>query len=96
MVTFKGYLKDKLKDPRFKKLYEEERQLVELALRINRAREELGLTQAEAARRANVTQQQISRLEDGVNCNLTTFLKVCQTLELTLDLGNLKGRKRVA
>ena len=96
MIKFKSYLKDRLKDPRFKKLYAEERQLVELALRLNQAREELGLTQAEAAKKANVTQQQMSRLENGVNCNMTTFLKVCQALELKLDLGKLKGRERVA
>ena len=96
MIKFDSYLKDKLKDPRFRKLYEEERQLVELALRVNQAREELGLTQAEAARKANVTQQQMSRVENGVNCNMTTFLKVCQALELKLDLGKFKSRKRVA
>ena len=96
MIEFKSYLRDRLKDPRFKKLYVEERQLVELALRLNQAREELGLTQAEAAKKANVTQQQMSRLENGVNCNMTTFLKVCQALELKLDLGKLKGRERVA
>lgn len=96
MMKLKNYLKDKLKNPQFKKLYEEERQLVELAIQVNQAREVLGLTQAEAARKANVTQQQMSRLENGVNCNMTTFLKVCRALELKLDLGQLKGRKRVA
>ena len=96
MIEFKSYLKEKLKDPRFKQLYEEERQLVEFALKINQARETLGWTQAEAAKKANVTQQQVSRLENGVNCNMTTFLKVCQALELKFDLEQPKGRKRVA
>ena len=95
-MLFYSYLEEKLKDPRFKQLYEEERQLVEFAIQINQAREALGWTQAEAARRANVTQQQVSRLENGVNCNMTTFLKICQALELKLDLEQPKGRKQVA
>ena len=96
MIKFESYLKEKLKDPRFKQLYEEERQLVQFAVQINQAREALGWTQADAAREARVTQQQVSRLENGVNCNMTTFLKVCQALKLKLDLEQLKGRKRVA
>ena len=96
MIEFKSYLKEKLEDPRFKQLYEEERQLVEFSLQINQAREALGWTQAEAAKKAHVTQQQMSRLENGGNCNMTTFLKVCQALELKLDIEQPKGKKRVA
>ncbi len=76
MKTFKKHLNEKLKDEQFKKLYEEERLLVELSLKILGTRELKGLSQKEVAQKAKVTQQQLSKVENGINCNLTTFLKI--------------------
>ena len=42
MKTFRKHLNEKLKSERFKKLYSEERQLAELAVKIHGAREQLG------------------------------------------------------
>jgi HTH-type transcriptional regulator/antitoxin HipB len=86
MRSFRQHLKEKMKDVRFRKLYDEEKQLAELALKILDAREHLGLSQIEAAKRAKVTQQQLSKIENGVNCNIATFLKVCNALGLKVDL----------
>ena len=86
MRTFRSYLREKLKDERFRRLYEEERQLAELSLKISDTRQQKGLSQAEVARRAQITQQQLSRVENGINCNLSTFLKVCKALDLRVDL----------
>jgi len=86
MKTFKKHLKEKLKDNSFKALYDEERQIAELSLRILDTRELLGLSQAEVARKAKVTQQQISKIESGINCNMTTFLKVCNALGIRVDI----------
>jgi hypothetical protein len=33
-----------------------------------------------------VTQQQVSKIEKGINCNVTTFLKVCNALGIKVDL----------
>ena len=97
MKSFRQHLKEKMKDKRFRELYAEERQLAELSLRILDTREHLGLSQAEAARRAKVTQQQLSKIENGVNCNISTFLKVCNALGIKIDLEPPKlphlGRK---
>ena len=90
MRTFRSYLREKLKDERFRRLYEEERQLAELSLKISDARQQKGLSQAEVARRAQITQQQLSRVENGINCNLSTFLKVCKALDLRVDLERSK------
>lgn len=49
-------------------------------------REQRGLSQKGVAQKANVTQQQLSKVENGINCNLTTFLKVCNALDLKIDL----------
>jgi hypothetical protein len=56
MRSFRQHLEEKMKDVRFRKLYDEEKQLAELALKILDAREHLGLSQLEAAKRAKVTQ----------------------------------------
>lgn len=86
MRSFRRHLKEKLKDERFRRLYEEERQLTELSLKIHHMRAQLGLSQLEVARKAKVTQQQLSKVENGINCNLTTFLKVCHALDLKVEL----------
>jgi HTH-type transcriptional regulator/antitoxin HipB len=90
MRSFRQHLKEKLNDERFRQLYEEERQLAELSLKILDIREHLGLSQTEVARRAKVTQQQLSKLENGVNCNIATFLKVCNALGIKLDIESPK------
>ncbi|MBI1986901.1 MAG: helix-turn-helix transcriptional regulator [Nitrospinae bacterium] len=35
-------------------------------------------------------QQQLSKIENGINCNLATFLKVCNALGLKIDLDQPK------
>lgn len=86
MRSFREHLKEKLKDKQFKELYEEERQLAELSLSVISTREQLGLSQADVAQKARVTQQQVSKIEKGINCNITTFLKVCNALGIKVDL----------
>ncbi len=96
MRSFRNHLKEKLKDERFKRLYKEEKQLTELSLKIHRMREQMGLSQKEVARRAKITQQQLSKVESGINCNLTTFLKVCHALDLKVELERSRGRQPVS
>lgn len=90
MKSFRGHLKEKLKNERFKIIYEEEKQLAELSVKILGKREQLGLSQQELAKRAKITQQQLSKIENGINCNLATFLKVCNALGLKIDLEQSK------
>lgn len=86
MRSLGSRLTEKLKDEPFRRLYEEEKQLAELSVRILRAREQVGLSQHEVAKRAKVTQQQLSKIENGVNCSMFTFLKVCNALDQKVDL----------
>ena len=86
MKTFAAHLKEKLQDERFRKMYEAERQLAELSLQLVMARIKSGWSQKEVAQHAKVTQQQLSRLENGASCNVTTLLKVCKALGLKLEL----------
>ena len=97
MKSFRSHLKEKLKDEGFRRFYEEEKQLTELSLQIYRMREQAGLSQKEVARRAKITQQQLSKVENGINCNLTTFLKVCHALDLKVELEQpAEGRQPVS
>ena len=86
-MLFRDHLNEKLKNPKFKKLYEEEKYLLELGMAITEAREQRGLSQKELAQKSKVTQQQLSKIENGINCNMLTFLKVSSTLGLDLTLS---------
>lgn len=85
MKTFKKHLNESLKDEDFKAQYNEEKKLIELSLKVHEAREKSGLSQLEVAQKAHVTQQQLSKIENGSNCNMLTFLKVCNALNLNVD-----------
>lgn len=74
------HLERKLKDPLFKELYELEIQKAQIAKLLIAQRSKRKLTQGQLARKLGVTQQQISKIENG---NFTD-LKVVQKVLLTL------------
>ena len=86
MMTFDSHLREKLKNKRFKRMYEEEKELLDISLKILEARREQNLSQEELANRAHITQQQLSRIENGMNFNIKTLLKLCDALDLSIDL----------
>ena len=85
MRTFKKNIKEELKDDKFSQLYNEERELLALSIKILEERNNLGISQKDLAKKAHVTQQQLSKVENGINCNITTFLKVCGALGLRIN-----------
>ncbi len=87
MMTLEKHLEEKLKDEQFKKKYDEEKRLIELSLQLLDEREKSGLTQKELAKKANITQQQLSKIENGDNCTILTFIKVCEALKLKIKFG---------
>jgi DNA-binding XRE family transcriptional regulator len=86
LISFERHLSNKLKDKRFKEIYDEEKYLLELGLSISDKRKELGLTQKELAEMSHVTQQQLSKIEHGLNCNLLTFIKITSTLGIGIKM----------
>jgi len=77
------HLDRKLKDPLFKELYEFEMQKAEIARLLIAERSKRNLTQGQLARKLGITQQQISKIENG---NFTD-LKVVQKVLFTLGHG---------
>lgn len=69
-VSFREVLKEDLKDPEFKKAFEDADLPVRLAIQIAKARERAHLSQAQLARKIGTKQQAISRIESG-NHNIT-------------------------
>jgi DNA-binding XRE family transcriptional regulator len=76
MKTFRKHLRESLKDKKFKEAYDEEKELLALSLAMHEARKKAGLSQAEIAAKAKLTQQQVSKIEKGENCNILTYMKV--------------------
>lgn len=88
MRKFKDRLKEELKDPAFKKTFDEESVFANLAIQIARLRQEQGLSQKDLAERLHTSQQMISRLEHPHNnsFSLKTLLKIAQAFHKTLSV----------
>jgi transcriptional regulator with XRE-family HTH domain len=60
-------------------------QLLPASLRARRL--ELGLSQAEVAKRAGIEQSQVSKLERGLDVRLSTLVRVLTALDLDMELA---------
>ncbi len=74
------HLERKLKDPLFRELYELEMQKAKIAKLLIAERSKRKLTQGQLARKLGVTQQQISKIENGNFTDLRVVQKVLLTL----------------
>lgn len=85
---FKDRLKKDLRDPEFRKAFDEEEVCTSLAIQIAKIRQKKDLTQQELAKRLQTTQQTISRLEDINNRSLSlkTLIKVAHVLDKRLKV----------
>lgn len=91
MKTFKKQIKEELKDEKFAQLFNEGKELFSLSIKILEERNRLGISQKDLAKKAHITQQQLLKVENGINCNITTFLKVCGALDLKINFENKRA-----
>jgi transcriptional regulator with XRE-family HTH domain len=80
------HLKEKLKDPYFKELYELEEQKMSIVKRIVEYRVKNNITQGQLAKKAGVTQQHISEIENGEFSSVTTLEKVLLFIGYTVRI----------
>lgn len=79
---FKDRLKEDMKDPEFRKAFEQEEVFVSLAIQIAKLREKKKMSQLQLAKKMHTTQQTVSRLEDPHNksCSIGTLVRLGDAL----------------
>lgn len=92
--TFQERLREDLKDPEFRRHFEEERRALALALKIARLRENKGLSQQELAKLMGTSQQAISRIESGEyeGFTLKTLEKIAEATGTRLKVEFVPAR----
>ena len=89
------HLKEKLKDPYFKELYELEEQKLAIVKRIIDYRIKHKMTQEQLAKMARVTQQHISKIENGEFSSIATLEKVLLFIGYTVKFEVVPLEKKV-
>ena len=86
--TFQSRLQEDIKDPEFKKYYQEERQALKLAMSIAELRNQKGLSQQELAKLMGTSQQAISRIESGEyeGFTLKTLEKIAEATGMRIKI----------
>lgn len=79
-IKFDDFLREQLKDPKFKASFEEENNKLSSSAAILLAREDMGWTQAELAEHANVPRSTVSRTEKGNNVSIATLTKLAAAM----------------
>lgn len=90
------HLKEKLKDPYFRELYELEEQKLEIVKRIVDYRIKHDLNQRQLAKKVGVTQQHISKIESGDFANVMTLEKVLLAIGFTVQMKAVQLKPTIA
>ena len=85
-ITVSEHLQEKLKNPYFKELYELEQQKNNIVKKILDYRIKNGLTQEQLADYVGVSQQHISKIENGEFSSVATLEKVLLTIGMTVRI----------
>ena len=90
-VKFDDYLEKRFQDPELRSNFEAENLRLESAVALLKAREDAGLTQRELAKRVDVPQSTIARIERGNNTSVDTLSKIANALgkKLKVEFVNM-------
>jgi ribosome-binding protein aMBF1 (putative translation factor) len=87
MIDFDDYLKEQLKNPVFKKHYDEYGKQLEIAYQILVLRKKKHISQAQLARKIGTKQSNIARMEAGQqNFSIDILEKIAGALESNLKI----------
>lgn len=95
--TYKEFLNEKLKDPEFRKEWDELEPEYQLIKAMLHARDEQNISQRQLSDITGITQADISKMESGeANPTLQTIKKIAQGLGMKLELvfTPMAGMKR--
>lgn len=85
--TFEQHLKESLKDPKFRKAWEQSEAEYQVSRALIAARLSKNISQRELAKKANTTQAVISRMENmSANPSIGLIQKVATALNLKLKI----------
>jgi DNA-binding XRE family transcriptional regulator len=87
MSTLENYINRKCGDPGFRKLYEESCEICRVTVELIDRMYQTGLSKDETARKAGVTLQELSDIEEGEKCSYVAVLKLCRALDLPEPKG---------
>lgn len=86
-IDFQDHLNEELKDPEFKRLFDEAGEQLEIAYKLNHLRLQKKMSQAELARKTGMTQSNIARLISGnQNFTIQTLSRVTHALGAELKV----------
>ncbi len=90
-VDFQIYLTKRLKNPKFRKYYDEYDKQLEIAYQILQLRKKKGISQIELARKLGTSQSDIARMEAGQqNFTTATLQKIACTFKRNLKIEFVK------
>jgi transcriptional regulator with XRE-family HTH domain len=95
MEIAREHLKEKLKDPYFRELYELEEQKLSIVKRIIEYRVRNRISQKRLAGMAGVTQQHISKIENGEFSSIATLEKVLLYIGYTVKMRAIPLRPAI-
>lgn len=90
-----NHLKEKLKDPYFRELFELEQQKIEIVKHIISYRIKNKLSQKQLAKKVRVTQQHISKIENGEFSSIITLEKVLLFIGYTVKMRAIPLSQRI-
>lgn len=86
--TFQDHLKESLKDPKFKKAWEESELEYQIATQLIEARLAKNLSQRDLAKKMKTSQAVVSRLESmNANPSLSLLKRITQALDVKLTIN---------
>ena len=87
-VDFQEYLAERLKNPEFKRYYDEHSRQLEIAYQILQLRKKKKMTQAELAKRIGTKQSNVARMETGQqNFTIDILSRVAEAFDKELKIS---------